>query len=612
MLRSQQGSTPAQILLERVNDESPVCLQTYVAPSDQSLFWSSFNISDVKTLSTASAVDVDSTPKTLSQLFLENIDGHSCADLLQLGLSSFEPKLSKSSAIYSATTASSSGNNIFAPSKSGCESSPAMGAGSNYNFETPSLHQVSALAAPFSTSSPNIGIDGTADMDSGKTSPSHHEQNWNHQTPYDKRSGFESPGEAPSFQAPYPQSSTATGVHQTHYSHQDQLSEHDYQTHGSYRGASEYFQHRASISGPLMGSVANAERYESSAAAPAPPRVHGLAAWENASGSARPHTADGLFGQFGVVGAGAASHEGSADSSVLGNSAGSSSRPYTPGSQAAHIDPYYAHRRMSMPDSSSGLGASKVFSYMAGDDGAVVPSSGVGALSHSHGSHYIGGGFNASANKKRPRRRYDEIERLYPCSWPGCTKSYGTLNHLNAHVAMQKHGPKRSPSEFKDMRKAWRKQKKEEEQRRQSRQVSLTDPALRPGFGSSAYGDVPVSEPSGNASILPIGPPPALSGYSNQHTANMTGMGQLPGSMAHLSRYSMSSVSATPNADQPFYLSNASAETSSTMSQHHHDHGRDATPLQYTGESRPPYASNANNTQYSSLGAYLSAHRGSV
>lgn len=41
--------------------------------------------------------------------------------------------------------------------------------------------------------------------------------------------------------------------------------------------------------------------------------------------------------------------------------------------------------------------------------------------------------------KKRPRRRYDEIERLYHCNYPGCTKSYGTLNHLNAHVSMQQH-----------------------------------------------------------------------------------------------------------------------------------------------------------------------------
>ncbi|ORX57421.1 hypothetical protein DM01DRAFT_240425, partial [Hesseltinella vesiculosa] len=68
-----------------------------------------------------------------------------------------------------------------------------------------------------------------------------------------------------------------------------------------------------------------------------------------------------------------------------------------------------------------------------------------------------------AGQRKRPRRRYDEIERLYHCTWPGCTKSYGTLNHLNAHVTMQKHGPKRHPSEFKEMRKTWRRQKKERE-----------------------------------------------------------------------------------------------------------------------------------------------------
>ncbi|KAF8159519.1 hypothetical protein B0H34DRAFT_796760 [Crassisporium funariophilum] len=68
-----------------------------------------------------------------------------------------------------------------------------------------------------------------------------------------------------------------------------------------------------------------------------------------------------------------------------------------------------------------------------------------------------------NAVKKRPRRRYDEIERLYQCSWPDCNKSYGTLNHLNAHVTMQKHGSKRSPNEFKELRKQWRKAKKESE-----------------------------------------------------------------------------------------------------------------------------------------------------
>ncbi|SPO25679.1 related to putative C2H2 transcriptional regulator [Ustilago trichophora] len=620
MLRSQQASAPAHNSLKRVNEEPPT------ADAQHSLFWPSSDTSDAgashpsfKTPSASSSFDLDSTPKTVSQLFLDNFQAHSAADLLQLGLPSLDPDLSTPSAPPSATTPSGLDTSTFAPSNSGCESSPAMSAGSNYNFETPSLHQVSALAAPLATSSPAVGSVGTAEAYSAKTSPLQHEQAWNHQSSYDKRSGLESPEEAtPTFQAPYAHKHAAAGsAQQAHQSHQAQYNDHDYQGNSAHPGVSQYFQHRASISGPLMDSAGYAERYESSAAGPAPPRVHGLAAWENAAGSARPHTADGMFGQFGVVGAGATSHESSAESSVIGNSAGSNSRPYTPGSHAANVDAYYAHRRMSMPDPSSGSGGGKVFSYVAGDDGSMMSSSGMGMPSHSYGGHYFGGGYNAGASKKRPRRRYDEIERLYPCSWPGCTKSYGTLNHLNAHVAMQKHGPKRSPSEFKDMRKAWRKQKKEEEQRRQSRQVSMSEQALRPSYGSSAgYADMSSSELSGNASVLPIGPPPALSGFgAGQHAAgNLPGVGQLPGSMAHLSRYSMSSVSANPNATQPFYLNNTSADSTSTLGQHHHDHSHNATPLQYTGDSsRLPYPSSANNNaHYSNLGAYLSAHRGSV
>lgn len=52
----------------------------------------------------------------------------------------------------------------------------------------------------------------------------------------------------------------------------------------------------------------------------------------------------------------------------------------------------------------------------------------------------------AGQTTKRPRRRFDEIERLYNCDYPGCTKAYGTLNHLNSHKTMQKHGPKSTPA----------------------------------------------------------------------------------------------------------------------------------------------------------------------
>ena len=50
-----------------------------------------------------------------------------------------------------------------------------------------------------------------------------------------------------------------------------------------------------------------------------------------------------------------------------------------------------------------------------------------------------------SQQQKRPRRRFEEIERMYKCGWNGCEKAYGTLNHLNAHVTMQSHGVKRTP-----------------------------------------------------------------------------------------------------------------------------------------------------------------------
>lgn len=52
----------------------------------------------------------------------------------------------------------------------------------------------------------------------------------------------------------------------------------------------------------------------------------------------------------------------------------------------------------------------------------------------------------SSSASKRPRRRFDEIERLYTCDYPLCLKAYGTLNHLNSHKTMQKHGPKSTPA----------------------------------------------------------------------------------------------------------------------------------------------------------------------
>ncbi|GAB7339135.1 hypothetical protein MBLNU457_5806t1 [Dothideomycetes sp. NU457] len=82
---------------------------------------------------------------------------------------------------------------------------------------------------------------------------------------------------------------------------------------------------------------------------------------------------------------------------------------------------------------------------------------------------------------KRPRRRYEEIERMYKCGWNGCEKAYGTLNHLNAHVTMQSHGIKRTPEEFKEIRKEWKAKKKEEDAQRKAEDERHRQEAVQRG-----------------------------------------------------------------------------------------------------------------------------------
>ncbi|PVF95983.1 hypothetical protein CPB86DRAFT_710240, partial [Serendipita vermifera] len=45
-----------------------------------------------------------------------------------------------------------------------------------------------------------------------------------------------------------------------------------------------------------------------------------------------------------------------------------------------------------------------------------------------------------------PSRRRRMYKGMYVCTWNGCVKSYDTLSHLNDHVALQGHGPKRRTS----------------------------------------------------------------------------------------------------------------------------------------------------------------------
>jgi len=136
---------------------------------------------------------------------------------------------------------------------------------------------------------------------------------------------------------------------------------------------------------------------------------------------------------------------------------------------------------------------------------------------------------------------------MYKCGWQGCEKAYGTLNHLNAHVTMQGHGTKRTPEEFKEIRKEWKAKKKEEENQRkaeeEARQRAAAGDARAPHDGTNdPYGHGPRSaglSAQGNthAQLPPLpGYQPAASGnatatqYASQGPTMNDGMGHYPAS----------------------------------------------------------------------------------
>ncbi|POR33028.1 Uncharacterized protein TPAR_06788 [Tolypocladium paradoxum] len=79
---------------------------------------------------------------------------------------------------------------------------------------------------------------------------------------------------------------------------------------------------------------------------------------------------------------------------------------------------------------------------------------------------------------KRPRRRYEEIERMYKCGWNGCEKAYGTLNHLNAH----------------EIRKEWKQRKKEEEAQRKADEERQRQAAAAAAAAAAAQNGGPESQ----------------------------------------------------------------------------------------------------------------------
>ncbi|KAL6152130.1 hypothetical protein ACJBU6_09014 [Exserohilum turcicum] len=143
---------------------------------------------------------------------------------------------------------------------------------------------------------------------------------------------------------------------------------------------------------------------------------------------------------------------------------------------------------------------------------------------------------------KRPRRRYEEIERMYKCGWNGCEKAYGTLNHLNAHVTMQSHGSKRTPEEFKEIRKEWKAKKKEEEAARKAdeerhradaqQRAHEGGPPEAPVYGQIRQAVGVPGQGSQHPQLPPIGYQPAASGNTAAPQYGTQSPG-LPEGMAH-------------------------------------------------------------------------------
>ncbi|KAF2139346.1 uncharacterized protein K452DRAFT_232274 [Aplosporella prunicola CBS 121167] len=167
---------------------------------------------------------------------------------------------------------------------------------------------------------------------------------------------------------------------------------------------------------------------------------------------------------------------------------------------------------------------------------------------------------------KRPRRRYEEIERMYKCGWNGCEKAYGTLNHLNAHVTMQSHGQKRTPEEFKEIRKEWKAKKKEEEAQRKAEEERQRQAEGRnasesnPETPASMYGQArsmgaPVQ--MGGPQLPPIGYAPAASGqppaqYTTQSPNAIGEMAQYAAATTPHQMYSSASNSSNSYPQSPY------------------------------------------------------------
>ncbi|KAI5967814.1 uncharacterized protein KGF55_000046 [Candida pseudojiufengensis] len=140
--------------------------------------------------------------------------------------------------------------------------------------------------------------------------------------------------------------------------------------------------------------------------------------------------------------------------------------------QQTSFDPYLQQRSLGQPQSSFnqipqytqqqyqnnakfGGGSNIRYQYPSNLSGAPItnPTSSTSTQSSTSNNHNdLNLGHTSKENNKgrRFRRRYNQINRRFPCSYPNCMKSYGSLNHLNTHIVSKKHGHRKAKADFQN------------------------------------------------------------------------------------------------------------------------------------------------------------------
>lgn len=105
--------------------------------------------------------------------------------------------------------------------------------------------------------------------------------------------------------------------------------------------------------------------------------------------------------------------------------------------------------------SSDGSAVGKVVETLSHPQLASPPQPNDGNMSCNASTHAEETGSNKQAGadaplRKRRRKRYDQVLRIFACPFPGCPKSYGKLQHLNTHLDHMKHGDKRCLQQYRN------------------------------------------------------------------------------------------------------------------------------------------------------------------